>query len=203
MEPLAKGKSNPTLDFDSDDPLFTALFGYAGRIGRMLTALADGANPDLAGSLDDLLGAVYALIQAKHYKFEDRTGRPIDIKFVAKRAAKIAKGSVRTNGKWIAGFYFNDALFRTAAVYHRILKIVVGKDGNVPTLQSEAIGRHGQWMSIKLHKVYSQVNEMKHESQGVYAGRLVTYQEALTATGDLLDLIEAWTSANTPTTPKS
>jgi hypothetical protein len=200
MDSLAKHKDSPTLDLDAEDPTYKALFGYAGRIDKVLKTPAVRANPDLAGSLDDFLGAVYALIQAKQHNFADRAGRPIDIKPVAQRAAQIAKGRVRINGQWIAGFYFNNALFRMAAVYHRILQIVVGKDGNVPSLQSEAIGRHGLWMSIKLHKVYSQVNELKHESQGVYAGRLVTYHEALTATGDLLDLIEAWMAANAPTT---
>jgi hypothetical protein len=196
MEPAARKMSSPTLNFNPDDPRFEALFGYAGRIEKLLKAPTVPANPDLAGSLDDFLGAVYALIQAKHHDFKSRPDRPIKISPVAKMAAEIAKGTVRTNGPWIAGFYFNNALFRTAAVYHRILQIVVGKDGNVPTLQSEAIGHHGQWMSIKLHKVYSQVNELKHERQGVYAGRLVTYQEALNAIGDLLDLIEAWMAAS-------
>jgi hypothetical protein len=89
-------------------------------------------------------------------------------------------------------------LFRTAAVYHRLLQIVVGKDGNVPALQTEAIRLHDHWMSITLHKVYSQVNELKHEPQGIYDGRLVTYREALAAVGDLLDLVEAWTTATAP-----
>src|SRR5229473_835518 len=33
---------------------------YAGRIGKLLTVPAVRAHPDLAGSLDDFLGAVYA-----------------------------------------------------------------------------------------------------------------------------------------------
>ena len=93
----------------------------------------------------------------------------------------------------------NSALFRTAAVYHRILQIVTGKDGNVPDLQTEALSLFGHWMSIRLHKVYSQVNELKHDPQGVFRGRLVSYEEALRAAGDLLDLIEAWTANATPT----
>ena len=76
-----------------------------------------------------------------------------------------------------------------------------GSKDDVPTLQTEALLRFGSWNSIKLHKVHSQVNELKHQPQGVYSGRLVTYQEALTAIGDLLDLIEAWTSANISSVP--
>jgi len=36
----------------------------------------------------------------------------------------------RTDGLWIAGFYFNNALFRAAAVYHhRLLKVITGGNG--------------------------------------------------------------------------
>lgn len=203
MEPLAKEKSNPTLDLDPDDPLFKALFGYAGRIGKLLTVPTVLANPDLAGSLDDFLGAVYALIQAKHHKFADRADRSIDIKPVAERAARIAKGKVKTNGKWIAGFYFNNALFRMAAVYHRILQIVVGHDAKLDKLRRTAQSLYPHWTCSKLGLVNSQVNELKHDPKGVYAERSVGYLDAVAAAGELLDLIEAWTSANTPTTPRA
>jgi hypothetical protein len=204
MQPPAReGSRQRYLYLDLTDQANAALSGHAGRIGKLLKAPAVLANPDLAASLDDFLGAVYALIQAKQHSFTDRSGRAIAVTPVAQRAVRIASGRVRTDGQWIAGFYFNNALFRTAAVYHRILQIVVGKDGNVPTLQGEALTLYGHWVSIKLHKVYIQVNELKHDPQGIYDGRLVTYQEALTAIGDLLDLVEAWRAAKVPaaTTP--
>ncbi len=113
------------LSLDLTDPANVALAGYARRIGALLTETAVLTNTDLAGSLDDFLGAVYALIQAKQHGFTDRTA-PIDITAVERRARMIAAGKVRLDGKWIAGGYFNNALFRTAAIYHRILKIVVG-----------------------------------------------------------------------------
>jgi len=199
MEPLATEKTNPTLTLDPNHPTDAALSQCAGRIGQLLAVPAVKTNSDVESSLDDFLGAVYALILAKRKKFQDRPGRPIDFKPVAQRAARIAAGNVKTDGLWIAGFYFNNALFRTAAVYHRILKVIAppakGRKDDVPTLQSAAIARYAGWNSIKLHKVHSQVNELKHEPQGIYRGRLVTYQDALTAACDLLDLIEAWTAA--------
>jgi hypothetical protein len=111
MNSMAKEKTNPALTLDLGDPTYGALSSYAGRIGKLLTAPAVRANPDLAGSHDDFLGAVYALIQAKKLDFADRAG-PIEIAAVEKRAQKIATGNVRTDGKWVAGFYFNNALFR-------------------------------------------------------------------------------------------
>jgi|ERR1022692_1157430 hypothetical protein len=203
MEPMAKAKSSPTLDFDSGDPSYKALFGFSGRIGKLLNVPAVQGNADLAGSLDDFLGAVYALIQTKHHHFADREGRPIDIKHVAQRAAQIAKGRVRTTGQWIAGFYFNNALFRTAAVYDRVLKIVVGKAAKVDKLRREAQILYPHWTCSKLGLVNSQVNDLKHTPRGVHDQRTVTYDDCVAAIGELLDLIDAWIAANVPSTPKS
>ena len=198
-------KARPSPSLDLNDPTEARLAACARRISQLLAAPAAVANADVESSLDDLLGAVYGLIRAKYKKFRDRTGRHINIKPVAQRAARIGTGNLRTTGLWIAGFYFNNALFRTAAVYHRILQVAAALHtgrNDVPTLQTAVIARYPGWNSIRLHKVHSQVNELKHEPQGVYHGRLVTYEDALTAACDLLDLIEVWAAANiTPPTP--
>jgi hypothetical protein len=195
----ATEKTRSSRSLDLNDPIEARLADCARRISELLKSPATAANADVESSLDDFLGAVYALIRAKHKKFRDRPGRTIAIKPVAQRAAKIGAGNIKTDGLWIAGFYFNNALFRTAAVYHRILKVVTGQDtGYVPALQLVALARYTNWNSIRLYKVHSQVNELKHEPQGVYHGRLVAYEDALTAACDLLDLIEDWAAANTP-----
>ncbi|MGD0789630.1 MAG: hypothetical protein ABR898_16775 [Terracidiphilus sp.] len=201
MEPLAKEKTTITLDLK--DPFYGALSKYAGRIGNLLTAPAVRTNPDLAGSLDDFLGATYALIQAKQHDFSDRVARPIEVDAVKKRASQIAAGSVRTDGKWIAGFYFNDALFRTAAVYHRVLKIVVGGNDPVPALLQKAKNLFPHWKSDKLDIVHSQVNGLKHEPRGVHNSRTARYDDVIAAVDELLALIEAWwTTANAPSAAK-
>jgi hypothetical protein len=203
MEPLAKEKNRPTIiNLNPDDPTDTTLSRYAGRTGKLLTDPAVQANSDLAGSLDDFLGAVYALILAKHHHFADRVDRPIDITPVAKRAARIAAGRVRTNGQWIAGFYFNNALFRTAAVYHRILKIVVEEKAYVSVLLPKAQRLYPRWTNVKLNKIHNQVNDLKHTARGVYDHRTVTYDDAVASIGELLELIEAWTAAKAPSTSK-
>jgi hypothetical protein len=200
MEPAVK--ENSFLRLDLTAPTHAALSNYAGRIAKLLTAPAVQANPDLAGSLDDFLGAVYALIQAHAHGFADRAG-PIEITAVQKRAQKIAVGQVRTDGKWIAGFYFNNALFRTAAIYHRVLKIVVGEKAYVPVLVIKAQALYPQWTHSKLDTVHDQVNDLKHTPRGVYEQRTVTYDDAVAAVGELLVLIEAWASENISTIPKS
>jgi hypothetical protein len=193
---MLMGKSSPAFTLDLTDPTYGSLSGYADRIGKLLTAPTLLANPEIAGSLDDFLGAVYALIQAKHHGFKDRPDRGIDIGAVQKRAAKIATGHVRTDGKWIAGFYFNNALFRTAAVYHRVLRIVVGQVDTAHALLPKAQKLYPHWTNGKLVLVHRQVNGLKHEPGGVYLERAVGYLDTVAAVGELLDLIEASTAAS-------
>lgn len=195
MGQLITKKNTPVLSLDLTDPVYAALTGYANRIATLLAAPAVTVNPDAAGSLDDFLGAVYALIEAKQHVFNDRIN-PIDITAVKKRADKIAVGRVRRDGKWIAGFYFNSALFRTAAVYHRFLKVITSQNHNVPTLRAVAQRLYPTWTSNNLHLVHSQVNNLKHTPRGVHDQRSVTYAIAVSAISELLDLIDAWVAAN-------
>ena len=58
MEPLSKAKTRSTLILDPEDPTDAILSRYAGRIGMLLRVPTVKANPDLAGSLDDFVGAV-------------------------------------------------------------------------------------------------------------------------------------------------
>jgi hypothetical protein len=197
------GLGTSPLSLDLNDPIYGTLCLYAGRIALLLTAPSVNANPDLAGSLDDLLGAVYSLIQSECHKFTDRTDRSINVVPVRQRAAEIAKGRVCTRGKWIAGYYFNSALFRTAAVCHRVLQIVVGTDEKVGVLIAKAQVRYPHWTSTKLIVVHRQVNELKHKRSGVYSKRAAKYNEAITAVTELLALIEAHTAANAASPPMS
>src|ERR1035441_3517129 len=95
MQPLVTEKISPGLTLDLSQPTDATLSKCAGRISKLLAAPPVKANSDVESSLDDFLGAVYALILAKHHQFQDRAGRPIDIKPVAQRATRIAAGSVR------------------------------------------------------------------------------------------------------------
>jgi len=202
MGASATEKTTALPSLDLNDPTEARLADCARRISQLLKSAAVKANAEAQSSLDDFLGAVYALIRAKQTGFRDRPGRPIAINPVRQRAAKIATGSLKTDGLWIAGFYFNNALFRTAAVYHRMLKVITGGNGYVPALLPTAHARYPHWDDAHLSKVHSQVNELKHDPHGIYHGRSVTYADALTAACDLLDLIEAWTAAHAPARKK-
>lgn len=94
--------AHQTLDLSGAE--YAALASAAARISNLLSIPTIQADANLAGSLDDFLGAVYALIFAKREDFADRTARTIDITAVQKRAAQLAAGVMRSDGKWMAGF---------------------------------------------------------------------------------------------------
>lgn len=101
---------------DLSSPIYATLARCAARIDKLLNAPTVQADPNLAGTLDDFLGAVCALFFAKRGDFTDRTTQSIDITAVQNRAMQMADGEPRPDGKWMAGLHFNSALFRIPAV---------------------------------------------------------------------------------------
>ena len=182
------------------DPSFQRLPLLAKRIGQLLSS-----NPQpkrsLQACLDDLLGAVYSLMYAKHYEFDDRPQplTPENMDSVVVRAKDMAASKLRTEGKWTAGFYFNNALFRTSGVYHRTLKILSGneltrKDMGVgvlrPIVEKLYKARKGlPWEYRNVKQVHNEVVELKHK-KGVIEGRNVPFATAADAVEELLNLIE-------------
>ena len=185
---------------DLADRVFKRLAGFASRIAAVLERPGVQSNPHLLGALDDFLGAIYALIFAKQRDFIDRTGQSIQPDKVLKRAKQLRNGKVRTEGKWIAGFHFNSALFRLAAVNHRVLKIVIGQPStgkNVPTLRTAADKLYlactkQKWSRQNIDKVHAEVTDLKHTPKGKFYRRNVKYVVAVNSVGEVLDLIEAW-----------
>lgn len=192
-------RAGKVRQIDLSDATYAALSQSAGSIARLIKSAVATKNPDLSGSLDDLLGAVYALIFAKEGGYTHRPDRPIDIAVVEKRAEQVAAGQVRTDGKWMAGFHFNSALFRMSAVYHRMLKTVTAKNGDVGALRALAEEIYRQlkgvdWHNDNIRAIHGQVTTLKHTPEGIFSARReqAGYENALSAMSELLDLAEAW-----------
>ena len=184
----------------SGDPSFQTLAELAGRVAALLQFQRVRDCGSLAACLDDLLGAIYSLMYARHYKYEDRPHElgQADVENVLARAKDMAGLRIRTEGKWTAGFYFNNALFRLAAVYHRVLKTLVGKEGakfKVPELEPQAKAkyralRNTEWVNDNLKAIHKEVNDLKHRPGGVSGGRNVLFDSAFKAVDEMLILIE-------------
>jgi hypothetical protein len=134
---------------DTKNQTFRDVSLYAERIATLLKSPVVAKNSDLEACLDDLLGALYALVFAKQAGFVHRVDRPIEISAVITHAEQVSKGEVRVDGKWIAGFQFNSALYRISATYHRTLKLVIGKDGDIGTLLMLKSSTDGQVTDLK------------------------------------------------------
>src|SRR6267378_5710466 len=106
LAPKGKDKSSR---FDEE------LIDFGGRLAELLNSGKAKRNDCALATLDDLLGAVYALIFAMHKEpsFKNRPiGQRTDPHVILNRARAIAKSHrIRTTGKWMAGFHFNSALF--------------------------------------------------------------------------------------------
>jgi len=75
MDAVVTEKIGPVLTLDLTQPIESTLSKSARRISKLLAAAPVKANSDVQSCLDDFLGAVYALILAKHHKFQNRAGR--------------------------------------------------------------------------------------------------------------------------------
>jgi hypothetical protein len=186
------------LELDLSDPTNRDLAGLGHRLDTLLNKPRVLTDDDIAGTLDEFLGALQALILARVQGFVNRMpGTPIEIPVLRIRSAQIASGKVRLDGKWMAGFHFNSALLRLAAVYHRGLRILTGSVGYVGPLLKKldpiytGWTRHS-WSNTNINRLHGEVNDLKHTPQGLYGGRNVTYPQAVAAVDELLELFEAW-----------
>src|ERR1700691_4125703 len=178
--------ASPSLDLN--DPTEARLADCARRISQLLKSAAVTAHAEAQSSLDDFLGAVYALIRAKQTGFRDRPGRPIAINPVRQRAGKIATGNLKTEGLWIAGFYFNNALFRTAAVYHRMLKVITGGNDYVPALPPRARARYPHWDVKKGKTPVLSAHEARELLDGINISKIVKRAGASIEIPDIVGL---------------
>jgi hypothetical protein len=184
------------LKLDLTDPGDKELSDYGARILRLLESPHAQKSHFLVATLDDFLGVLYALIFARHNDFVERGG-PIEIPVVLKRAQNVADGAVRTSGKWLAGFYFNSALFRIAATYHRGLKVVSGKtntDFRKQPLLELVQPVYPNWQHTNLDEIWSEVNGLKHTAEGLFNLRSVSTHMAKAAVAELLELFELWSN---------
>ncbi|MGA2299947.1 MAG: gamma-glutamylcyclotransferase family protein [Candidatus Acidiferrum sp.] len=182
------------LRLDLTDPGDKELADYGARILTLLRSPHAQKSHFLVATLDDFLGVLYALIFARHNNFVERNG-PIEVPTVVKRAENVAEGIVRTSSKWLAGFYFNSALFRIAAAYHRGLKVVSGKETcglYKAALLKIVEPEFSEWLHTNLDKVWDEVNDLKHEAEGLFNSRDVSREQATAAVAELLELFELW-----------
>lgn len=182
---------------DPADPEYRPLLNAAGRIDKLLTVAHSRDDQFLRSTLDLLLGAIYSFILAKHSDYAHRTGK-VESDKPRTRSRDVESGWIRLDGRWIAGFHFNGAILRIAAVYHRALKIAL----DVPTsrayvdkLQPQACTRYPSWTDANAGVIHTEVNAIKHEAGGLSDARTATPDHVVQAIDEILKLLEAWAAS--------
>ncbi len=178
---------------------------------RLETFMKPARGESERDPLDYLLGALHGLFQAKRLGFKDRDHALDDArgrspqgvpywKYAAlTRVRFMAEGRLRVDGAWVAGFYFNSALVRLAAVFDRTVRLKAtrkgldrrGRGSRPPSVYDllRALGL-GLFTKGELAKVYQEVNPLKHKPEGLAEGRHVTMADATIAFGQMLELLE-------------
>jgi len=159
------------------------------RIRHLTSELSqvNALNVDAQGNLGLLLGACYALARAMILRFKDRTGTALPSDYsieLSSILACIGHGQLPQDGPWLAEFYFNSALQRLAAIYHRTLKVLTGDHRqHVPKLAQQAIQgkllRENDLAALK--DVHDEINMLKHDSDSLKKDRRVSVALAVRA----------------------
>jgi hypothetical protein len=97
----------------------------------------------------------------------------------------MGNGTLPPRGRWLSGYFFNSALLRIAAARHQTEGLL------------RALGRQAGEASalITLEDRFAEIsfdsNQLKHDREGVGAGRTAMWNEAVESLCELLAVLEA------------
>lgn len=213
METIDTSKLTPQempLVIDPSAADYRELCEAASKVESLLAVPEIQADAAALATLDLFVGGIASLLRAANAHFKDRTGRPIGAEPVRIVAEQLAKGTMRNEGAWLAGYHFNSGLLRIAGAFHRGLKIALVRRVDTrrrefpPALAPAAAGRYqdakGQpWAFSNLMAVYNEVNNIKHTADGTFQRRQADFKQATEAVGELVQLFQLWNDAGRPT----
>ncbi len=143
-------------------------------------------------------GALHALARSEElgYRHHNRqqgksTRRATAVGKIAARMAK--RGVTAGRGEWLAGYYYNDALFRMDIAYEHILRHRTGlKNAKAPKLLKKAVasGLPRRLLDPSWTRVHDEVNDLKHCSWEFGEGPGIEPDEAVEILRDLIKTVE-------------
>lgn len=124
-----------------------------------------------------LLGAVFSLENAISLNYEDRTGENLPRNYIEelrKIAKRIELNEELEEREWLAGYYFDSAVQRLAALNERVSKYIFGKKQDISSV------------------IRREVNRMKHDIEGILSGRTANVEDALKASLNIAELLKKY-----------
>lgn len=91
----------------------------------------------------------------------------------------------------MAGFHFNNALFRISAVFDRLPKALGGHEA---ARKAYLKWKNHAWQDKEAHDLRDEVNHLKHKASGLFRRRRRILKDATRAVEQLLDLAETLTA---------
>ncbi len=139
--------------------------------------------PEHLGDLLDLtVGALVSLVRAGQLGYKERIGKALSAKYYEKLnrlASGMAKGVLPDDRPWLAGYYFNSALFRLGAAREMTSKLLTSLDKRKATKGSIVT-------PAGLDRVYDEYCSLKHDLRSLRMGRRVTFEQAMESLSELV-----------------
>ena len=153
---------------------------------KILSELIVLFPPEHLGDLLDLtVGALVSLGHAGQLGYRERVGKTLSAKYydkLSQLAGVIAEGELPDDRPWLAGYYFNSALFRLGAAREITSKLLTSLDKRKTTKGSNTT-------PAELDRVYDEYCSLKHDLRSLRMGRRVTFEQAVQSLDELVRVL--------------
>lgn len=155
------------------------------------TAVLTRELPQYRAILDVTTGAIFALFRAERLAYKHRDGQLSDeyLQNLTLRLERMAEGCLSQKHGWLAGFYFNSAIQRTAAAGEQLAGILKRLDRQA---RQQGKGLSIPNPSAELNEVGEEVNRLKHDETGLERGRDITPSSAVAALSEIVQTLETY-----------
>jgi hypothetical protein len=153
------------------------------------TAALTREIPQYRAILDVAAGAIFCLFRAHRLAYKHRESPLSDeyLQNLTVRLERMAEGRLPQTHGWLAGFYFNSAIQRIAAVGAQLVGILKRLDRQA---KLEGQGMDALNDLPVLTQIRDEVNRFKHDETGLDRGRDITPSMAVTALSEIVETLE-------------
>jgi hypothetical protein len=155
------------------------------------TAVLAQELPQYRAILDVTAGAIFALFRAQRLAYKHRDGQLSNqyLQNLIVRLERMTEGRLPQKHGWLAGFYFNSAIQRSAAAGEQLAGILTRLDRQA---KQRGKGLNTPNASPMLDQVRKEVNRFKHDETGLERGRDITPSLAVAALSEIVQTLEKY-----------
>ena len=175
------------------------------KLAEEFQSLPERRDPDELGLQSFTFGALYSLERARELGYTKRTWRPtrMDERYQELRdqAAGIAENhGLPSEGKWLAEYYFNNAVWRVDVGFERLAQFVLGRT-NIRAPRGETnigawcrnlanAGARDSWLQSWMQVRADESNPLKHHSPAPLQSGRMSLRELTNAVERLIAAVD-------------